>query len=313
MSAEGGKRRNLGRGLSALLGEDTEDYAQLDKLRVFRMVPIEHLHPSRFQPRHAMDPAAIEELAKSIGEKGVLQPLLVRRRSDDVNAFEIIAGERRWRAAQQAQVHEVPVVIKDITDSEALEIALVENLQRQDLSPLDEARGYSRLMEEFSHTQQNLAKAMGKSRSHVTNMMRLLELPGPVKILLEDGKLTAGHARALLKADDIIGLAEQVARLGLSVRQTEALVRRGAAAGKGKKGGRTKRASRKDADTRVLERDMENLLGLKVDIQFHGRGGSLTIRYKSLEQLDDILQRLSQSPVPVVVADETPETEPAAS
>ncbi len=247
-----------------------------------------------------MDPGAIKELAKSISEKGVLQPLLVRRRPDDVNAFEIIAGERRWRAAQQAQVHEVPVVIKDITDSEALEIALVENLQRQDLSPLDEARGYSRLMEEFSHTQQNLAKAMGKSRSHVTNMMRLLDLPGPVKILLEDGKLTAGHARALLKADDIIGLAEQVARLGLSVRQTEALVRRGAAAGR--KGGRTKRAPRKDADTRVLERDMENLLGLKVDIQFHGRGGSLTIRYKSLEQLDDILQRLSQSAGPVVAA-----------
>ncbi len=310
MTAAGGKRRNLGRGLSALLGEDTGDYAQLDKLRVFRMVPIEHLHPNRFQPRHTMDPGAIDELAKSIGEKGVLQPLLVRRRSDDANAFEIIAGERRWRAAQQAQVHEVPVVIKDITDFEALEIALVENLQRQDLSPLDEARGYSRLMEEFSHTQQNLAKAMGKSRSHVTNMMRLLELPGPVKVLLEDGKLTAGHARALLKADDVIELAERVVRQGLNVRQTEALARRGAAAGK--KGGR-KRAPRKDADTRVLERDMENLLGLKVDIQFHGRGGSLTIRYKSLEQLDDILQRLSQSPVPVVAADETPPAEPAAS
>ena len=310
MTAAGGKRRNLGRGLSALLGEEANDYVQLDKLRVSRMVPIEHLHPSRFQPRHTMDPGAIEELAKSIGAKGVLQPLLVRRRPDDPNVFEIVAGERRWRAAQQAQVHEVPVVIKDITDSEALEIALVENLQRQDLSALDEARGYSRLMEEFSHTQQNLAKAMGKSRSHVTNMMRLLDLPGPVKVLLEDGKLSAGHARSLLKADDIIGLAEQVVRQGLNVRQTEALVRRGAAAGKK---GRRKRAPQKDADTRVLERDMENLLGLKVDIQFHGRGGSLTIRYKSLEQLDDILQRLSQSPVPVVAADETPAAEPAAS
>ena len=286
MAAE--KKRNLGRGLSALLGEDSEDYARLDRLRVSKMVPIELVHPGRFQPRHGTDEESIKELAQSIGEKGILQPILVRRQSDEPNAFEIIAGERRWRAAQIAKLHEVPVIIKDLTDAEALEVALVENLQRQDLSPLEEAEGYQRLIDEFSHTQEKLSRVVGKSRSHVANMMRLLALPDPVKTFLDVGTLSAGHARALLMADDPAALAGVVVSKGLNVRQTEGLVRRAKEPAKAKPPLRTK-----DTDTLALERDLENLLGLRVDIRFRNGGGTLSVHYSSLEQLDEILQRLS--------------------
>ncbi len=286
------KRRNLGRGLSALLGEDGEDYAALDKLRVSRLVPIEHINPGRFQPRHSMDEDLIKDLAQSIREKGILQPILVRRIPDKADVFEIIAGERRWRAAQQAKQHEVPVIIKDLSDQEALEVALVENLQRQDLSALEEAEGYKRLMEEFSHTQENLAKAVGKSRSHVANMMRLLGLPDSIKKLLENGMLSAGHARALLNAVDPDPLSRQVVEHGLNVRQTELLVKKKSNAGK--KSVTKNDAPHKDTDTLALERDLTNLLGLKVKIKFLGEKGTLTIHYKSLDQLDGILHRLSQ-------------------
>ncbi len=282
------KRKSLGRGLSALLGEDSHDYAQLDKLRTSKPVPIEFIRPGRYQPRHYIDDEQIKELAQSIAEKGVLQPILVRRMPNDPNAYEIIAGERRWRASQIAGLHEVPVMVKDLSDQEALEIALVENLQRQDLSPLEEADGYRRLMEEFSHTQELLAKSVGKSRSHVANMMRLLALPEPVKELLAKGQLTAGHARALLTAANPVSLAREIVARGLNVRQTEKL-----AQPHEPKKAPEKTAPKKDADTVALERDLTNLLGLKVDISFKGTGGTLSIHYTSLDQLDDVLQRLS--------------------
>jgi ParB family transcriptional regulator, chromosome partitioning protein len=288
MAAEG-RRKALGRGLSALLGDDSTDYAELDKVRTTKTVPVEFLHPGRYQPRHTIDDSQIQDLAQSVREKGILQPILVRRHPDEANAFEIIAGERRWRAAQLAQLHEVPVVIKELNDREALEIALVENLQRQDLSPLEEAEGYRRLMDEFEHSQEALGKALGKSRSHVANMMRLLGLPGEVKALLDGGDLTAGHARALLNADKPVALARRVVRRGLNVRQTEALA----------KGAKEKKksppAAEKDTDTLALERDISALLGLRAEIRFRDGKGTLTLHYESLEQLDDILGRLTHA------------------
>jgi ParB family chromosome partitioning protein len=283
------KRPNLGRGLSALLGgEENEDYAKLDRLRSYKTIEIDLLRPSDFQPRHHMDEDSLDDLARSIGEKGVLQPILVRRHPDDANVFEIIAGERRWRAAQKARLHEVPIVIKELDDREALEIALVENLQRQDLSPLEEADGYRRLMEEFSHTQEDLARSIGKSRSHVANMMRLLNLPETVKTLLDTGALSAGHARALLTANDPAALAQSVVKRGLNVRQTEKLAKSSHGAPK-----IARKTPQKDTDTLALERDLSNLLGLDVEIKFHGAGGSLILHYRSLDQLDEVLQRLS--------------------
>jgi ParB family chromosome partitioning protein len=293
-SEEGGKRRGLGRGLSALLGEDEADLVELDKVRSSKTVAVELIHPGRFQPRHGFDEDRINDLVESIKEKGILQPILVRRDPENRNHYEIIAGERRWRAAQLAQLHEVPVIVKDLSDGEALEVALVENLQRQDLSPLEEADGYRRLMDEFEHTQEDLAKAVGKSRSHVANMMRLLGLPDAVKEMVEKGQLTAGHARALLAAGDPIVVARKVAAKGLNVRQTEKLVQAESGA-KGKKTPAGKSGKGVDADTAALERDLGNLLGLKVNIKFHGQGGGqLIIHYSSLEQLDDVLHRLSQ-------------------
>jgi ParB family chromosome partitioning protein len=290
--SEDGRRRSLGRGLSALFGEESEDYAALDRLRQAKTVPIDFVRPGRFQPRRRFDDEALHALAASIREKGVLQPLLVRRHPDAANAYEIIAGERRWRAAQIAQLHELPVVIREFADDEALEIALVENIQRQDLTPLEEAEGYRRLMEEFSHTQEDLSKAVGKSRSHVANMLRLLGLPEAVKQHVEAGRLSAGHARALLNAGDPVGLAEQVIKRGLNVRATEKL----AQSVKPTPGKTSGKAQTKDADTAALERDLENMLGLKVTVSFAGRGGSLTIHYRTLEQLDDVLRRLNQMP-----------------
>jgi len=281
------KRQSLGRGLDALLGEETKERVGSDRLQGSRLVPVERLHPGRNQPRHSIDEELIEELAQSIRENGIIQPLLVRPHPDDPDAFEIIAGERRWRAAQMAKVHEVPVVIRELNDQQSLEIGLVENLQRQDLSPLDEAIGYQRLVDEFGHTQDVLGKTVGKSRSHVANTMRLLGLPEAVKKMLAANELSAGHARALLNAPDPLASAREVAKKGLSVRQTERLV---------KKNQRQKaapsRARKTNVDTLALERDLANLLGLKVAIKFKGSGGSLTVNYNSLEQLDDILLRL---------------------
>ncbi|MDR3439594.1 ParB/RepB/Spo0J family partition protein [Telmatospirillum sp.] len=298
---EDSRRRGLGRGLSALLGDPVvapepaapaADDGVGTALKGLRSLPIEKLRPGKFQPRRVFDQAAIDDLIESVREKGILQPILVRPLPDDPENFEIIAGERRWRAAQAASLHEVPAIVRSLTDREALEVALIENLQRQDLSPLEEAEGYRRLMEDFSHTQEELAKTVGKSRSHVANTMRLLALPDPVKKMLDDGKLTAGHARALLTCDDPVGLAEQVLNKGLNVRQTEKLSQQGPEKARARKSG-SAAAVEKDADLLALERDLSNLLGLKVTIALQNQGGLVTVQYSTLEQLDDLLHRLS--------------------
>ena len=291
----GARRASLGRGLSALFGEATEDYSALDKVRQSKQVPIEFVHPGKYQPRRKFDEEALQGLVDSIRDKGILQPLLVRRDGEDANSYELIAGERRWRAAQIAGLHEVPVVIRDLSDREALEIALIENIQRQDLTPLEEAEGYRRLMEEFEHTQEDLARAVGKSRSHVANMMRLLALPDPVKSMVQDGALTAGHARALLTAPDPAAVAREVVTRGLNVRQTEDLMRGDqpkAKKGKAANGGSGNAPAMKDVDLINLEEEISARIGLKVAINPQGQRGTITIHYQTLDQLDDVLHRL---------------------
>ena len=287
---------NLGRGLAALLGDETEDYTTLDRVRTSKQVPVEFLHPGRLQPRRYFDEESLAALAESIRENGLLQPILVRRDPDQPDSFEIVAGERRWRAAQIAQLHEVPIVIRELSDAETLQLALIENVQREDLSPLEEAEGYRQLMEEFSYTQDALANVIGKSRSHIANTLRLLKLSEPVRELLTEGKLSAGHARALLNAEAPESLAKKVVAKGLSVRETERLAnqtkdKRGAA----KPAARA--SAEKDPNTVALERDLSALLGLKVSVTFRGSGGELTIHYNTLDQLDDVLHRLHQTPV----------------
>ena len=291
----GARRASLGRGLSALFGEAADDYTAIDKVRQTKQVPIEFIHPGKYQPRRNFDDEALQGLVESIRDKGILQPLLVRRDSDSANTYELIAGERRWRAAQVAGLHEVPVVIREMTDREALEIALIENIQRQDLTPLEEAEGYRRLMEEFQHTQEDLARSVGKSRSHVANMMRLLALPDPVKGMVQDGALSAGHARALLTASDPVSVAREVVKRGLNVRQTEDLMRGGAPSKPKKAGGGSASGdpSLKDVDLVNLEEEISARIGLKVAITPQGKtGGTLTIHYRTLDQLDDVLRRL---------------------
>jgi ParB family chromosome partitioning protein len=280
------RRRGLGRGLSALFADEQEDAAAVERLRPVRTLPVEQLRPGKFQPRRNFDPEEMRPLVDSVREKGVLQPLLVRRLEGD--EYEIIAGERRWRAAQAAKLHEVPVVVRECDDREALEVALVENVQRQDLTPLEEAEGYKRLIEEFGHTQEDLAQAVGKSRSHIANMLRLLGLPDDVKQLLESGALSAGHARALIGAENPIALAKQIVEKGLNVRDAETL----AGEAKGKSKGASRAANGKDADTKALEHDLSQMLGLKVTLDVHGQGGTIAIHYRTLEQLDDVLRRL---------------------
>ncbi len=285
--------KKLGKGLSALLGGGDESRESIAPAATAgttdQTAPIENVYPGRYQPRQLFSDPEIEELAGSIRELGILQPILVRAHPDHSDGFEIIAGERRWRAAQLAQLHEVPILVREFSDVEALEIGLVENLQRENLSALEEAEGYRRLVDEFSHTQEALAKILGKSRSHVANMMRLLNLPDQIKDMLQSGDLTAGHARALLNAEDPIGLAKKVVKRGLNVRQTEKLCQTTETPA-------TKKSSAKpakDANLLALEYDLSNLLGLKVEIDFKMSGGKVIISYETLEQLDGILHRLS--------------------
>ncbi|MDJ0943396.1 MAG: ParB/RepB/Spo0J family partition protein [Kiloniellales bacterium] len=286
---------NLGRGLAALLGDETEDYTTLDRVRTSKQVPVEFLHPGRLQPRRYFNEESLAALAESIRENGLLQPILVRRDPEQPDTFEIVAGERRWRAAQIAQLHEVPIVIRELSDAETLQLALIENVQREDLSPLEEADGYRQLMAEFSYTQDALANVIGKSRSHIANTLRLLNLSEPVRELLTEGKLSAGHARALLNAEAPEKLARKVVDKGLSVRETERLANQTKAKDSApKKAARV--AAEKDPNTVALERDLSALLGLKVSVTFHGSGGALTIHYNTLDQLDDVLHRLHQSP-----------------
>jgi ParB family transcriptional regulator, chromosome partitioning protein len=288
MTAEG--KRGLGRGLSALLGEGAGPAP--GAARGQRHLPIGQLEPSPLQPRRHFDAVELEALADSIRANGILQPILVRRHPTKPEIHEIVAGERRWRAAQLAKLHEVPVVVRDLANREVLELALVENLQRHDLSALEEAEGYHRLIEEFGLAQEDLARHVGKSRAHIANTIRLLKLPDAVKVLLIEGQITAGHARALLNARDAMALAAKVVAEGLSVRQTEALAARSAAGAQRKK---KASPSPKDADTRALERDLARVLGLKVEIAHGAAGGSMTIRYRSLEQLDDVIRRLNRN------------------
>jgi ParB family chromosome partitioning protein len=278
--SERARRRQLGRGLSALFGE-AEAETPADPL-MQRRIPIELIRPGAFQPRRRFAEAELDALAQSIREKGILQPLLVRPLAGEEAAFELVAGERRWRAAQRVGIHEVPVIVRPLGDSEALEIALVENLQREDLSPLEEADAYTRLMEEFGRTQASLAEAVGKSRSHIANTVRLLSLPAPVRRRLEEGELSAGHARALLAAADPVALAAEVVRRGLNVRATERLVQRCS---------EMRRPVRpvRDADTVALERELGTRLGLRVTLDAKKRGGALTLHYTNLDQLDRLL------------------------
>jgi ParB family chromosome partitioning protein len=294
-------KKHLGRGLSALLGGDpavaaaTAPQASEAPVPVAgqRMVAIELLHPGKYQPRGHFNAQALEDLAQSIRSKGVLQPILVRvHPARPKGEFEIIAGERRWRAAQLAQLHEVPVVEKQLSDRDALEIALIENIQRQDLNPLEEAEGYHRLMQEFGYTQEELAERLGKSRSALANTLRLRDLPGQVRAMIVDGRLSVGHARALLTCADPVAVANEVAAQGLNVRQTEKLAR-DYKPGALLKSARAKKAPKeKDADTKALERDLALKLGLKVEIDFDGKGGKVTLHYKTLAQLDGLIAKL---------------------
>ena len=285
-------RGGLGRGLNALLGDMAQEQpiAPDEGQRGVRTLPVGSLKPHPGQPRRHFAEAQLDELAQSIAQRGMLQPIVVRPHGKD---FQIVAGERRWRAAQRARLHEVPVIVREFDDTETLEIALVENIQRQDLNAIEEAEAYQRLIDDYGHTQEELGKLVHKSRSHVANLLRLLDLPKPVQERLVDGRLTMGHARALIGAPEVERLAEQVVERGLSVRDTEKLARaakpeagRDSGGGGGTGGGR-------DTDLAALERHLGDLLGLGVRISHNAKGGTLTLTYSSLDQLDMVCQRLS--------------------
>lgn len=291
-------KRGLGRGLSALMSDVAEEPARNDgaPAPADQFVPIEKVHPNPDQPRRDFDQAQLNELSFSIAEKGIIQPLIVRNRPGRPGDYEIVAGERRWRAAQKAKLHQVPVIIREFSDIEVLEVAIIENIQRADLNPVEEAAGFSQLMEKFGHTQEKLSQALGKSRSYIANIVRLLTLPDEVQTYLREGKLSAGHARALITADDPAALAREVIRKSLSVRETEKLAKTGLG-NIFNEGGKTKAKPKpaKDADTKALEGDLSANLGMKVSID-HKPGqenGAITISYESLDQLDDLCRILS--------------------
>ena len=281
-------KKRLGRGLAALIGDDTSEDAVVQDIRTLRHMPIELMRASPNNPRKYFAEADLEDLAKSIRDKGLLQPIVVRPLFG--GEYEIVAGERRWRAAQRAGVHDVPVLIRELNDGEALEIALIENIQRSDLNPLEEARAYGMLLEQFNYTQLQLADSVGKSRSHIANTLRLLNLPESVRSQIEQGNLTAGHARALVATDSPAELADQIIKLGLSVRQAEGLARDAIP------GRKPKPMVEKDADTKALEKTLTESLGFKVEIVHKGEaGGTMVISYKTLDQLEDICQRLKNN------------------
>ena len=293
------KNRGLGRGLSALMADVGQEptAAPTTPARPDLYVPVEKVFPNPDQPRRSFTPDQLEDLAASIKAKGIIQPLIVRARPSGAGEYEIVAGERRWRAAQMAQLHEVPVLVREFTDTEVLEVAIIENIQRADLNPVEEAMGYRQLMDKFGHTQEKLAEELGKSRSYLANLMRLLQLPDDVQTMLVEGKLSAGHARALITSEDPSGLAKQVVAQGLSVRATEALAKRKTDTDKGERAKPRAGASEKDADTKALEDDLSAAIGLPVQIT-HKAGseaGQLSIRYASLDQLDEICRILSIS------------------
>lgn len=283
-------QRRLGRGLAALIGDDVPEETIIQDIRHLRHMPIEALVGSPNNPRKHFGDAELDDLSRSIADKGLLQPIVVRPRADGVT-YEIVAGERRWRAAQRAGIHDIPVLIRELDDGEALEVALIENVQRSDLNPLEESGAYAQLIEQFSYTQQQLADAIGKSRSHVANSLRLLNLPAKVRGLIAEGLLSAGHARTLVATDAPGELAEKIISLGLSVREAEQLTRDQNETPQGKASKPS--AKQKSADVLALENQLSQSTGFKIEITDKGRaGGKITVSYKSLEQLDDICMRL---------------------
>ena len=285
-----GKSRGLGRGLSSLMGDlnnqPLTSNENSESQTIEKLVPVEKIYPNPNQPRKSFQEEKLIELANSIKTKGIVQPLIVRKKKGTKESFEIVAGERRWRAAQRAQIHELPVIIKEFTDIEVLEIAIIENVQRADLNPIEEALGYKNLMENFDHTQDGLSKEIGKSRSHIANLLRLLNLPSSVQELLISGQLTAGHARALVTCDNPLAIAKQIISLGLSVRDAERLAKNVSE----KKVSNKEKTKEKPADTVLLEADLSAALKMKVSIN-HEEGkekGLISITYKSLDELDRI-------------------------
>ncbi|HWF01631.1 MAG TPA: ParB/RepB/Spo0J family partition protein [Caulobacteraceae bacterium] len=283
------QRRGLGRGLSALLEEAHSTVgADQRRERGVSELAIEHLQPNPDQPRKSFDEGELDELAASVAEHGVLQPILVRPLQDRAGDYQIVAGERRWRAAQKAGLRAVPVLVRELAVEEVMEIALIENVQRTDLNPLEEARGYQSMIDRFGRTAEAIGRAVGKSRSHIANTVRLLRLAPGVRAHLEAGRLSAGHARALLDHPAAETLADRIVEHGLSVRQTEALARQQAETAPGA----TKTRPEKDADTRAVEANLADVLGMAVEIRDRGGAGELIVRYKSLEQLDELCSRL---------------------
>ena len=286
------EKRGLGRGLSALMAD--VDLIPSDRPAPRQSLPVEQITPNPDQPRRSFAPEALEELAASLRSRGMLQPLIVRPHPSDRGLYQIVAGERRWRAAQMAQLHEVPVIVRELDDTEVLEVAIVENIQRSDLNAIEEAASYKQLMDRFGHTQEKLAEALNKSRSHIANLLRLLNLPEQVQIWLKEDKLTAGHARALITAPNAVELARKVIEKNLSVRETEELVRKQSEAAQNKPA--RKKSTEKDADTRALEGDLSAQLRMPVSINHKGNeGGQLVISYRDLEQLDKLCQILAVS------------------
>lgn len=285
------EKKGLGRGLSALMSDvNLGPASDSSPRRADTRLPVARLRPNPLQPRKDFEPEALNALAESIRQKGVIQPLIVRPSGE---FYEIVAGERRWRAAQLAQLHEVPVVVRELDDTEVLEVAIIENIQREDLNAIEEAMGLRQLMDRFGHTQEKIAEALSKSRSHIANLLRLLTLPDKVQALVRDASLSAGHARALIGAPNAEALAQSIVQRGLSVREVEKLVREG---GKGSDKAKTKATKpEKDADTRGLEADLSAHLGMDVQIAMAGRGesGTVTVQFKTLDDLDRLCQALS--------------------
>ncbi len=290
-------RRGLGRGLSALMGESAIEQPiapGATRPAGIQMMSVGHISPNPDQPRRHFDSAALDELAASIAARGLIQPIVVRP-SPHSSAYQIVAGERRWRAAQRAQLHDVPVIIRELTDAETLEFAIVENIQRQDLNAIEEAESYQRLIGDFGHTQEALGKLVAKSRSHIANLLRLLDLPKPVRDMVGDGRLSMGHARALVTSPNAEALAQDVLRRDLSVRDTEKLARAGKAAPKSRNP--TPPSGPSHSDVEALERQLGDILGLKVQIVHGEKGGHITVNYSTLDQLDLVCQRLSGEPI----------------
>ena len=288
--AEESTRSRLGRGLASLIGDmGAETNTTPERVRSQRRVPVEFLRSNPRNPRREFPAAQLDELANSIKERGIIQPIAVRPIRGANDAYEIIAGERRWQAAQRAGLHEVPVVVLDVSDVEALELAIVENVQREDLNPLEEAAGYQSLIAEFKYHQDDIAKTVGKSRSHVANMLRLLKLPEFVKTAIRSGQFSAGHARALIGHSEPERLAQQIIERGLNVRQVEALARN-----HGKR--QTRQPRQKEADTIAMEKHVSDALGLAVKVDHGSSGGAVHIKYRNLDQLRDIVRRLVRTP-----------------